>query len=390
MTQRKLKHRDEQGFIALISAIVISVLLLNITFTLSFSGYSSRFNILNAEFKSISAALANACVDTAIVKLIEDSSYAGGETIEIDPGKFCEIISVTGSTEKTIKTQADFNSAHTNLEVVVELVGGSGSGNEYALWAGNTSCPEKSFQISGNSNYIEGSVHAQYVTIGGTDNEVTKDTEYVVNINYHPGNNPGIKPVKVDAVAPRPVTFSLADYQPGGSKAVAAGSSYFYNEGKLDFKSDQPDGLYYSTGEISINVNGITGKYTFVTPEEITVNGNSQNFSPFSENLFLFSGKTYSGSEACDKFVIKRTGNENNWLGILYSPGGLIEVSGQRNITVNGCGFGSAIKLNGNLNRFRIDPNDPSLCAPAGLDEGGGGSGGSGSVTIVSWKQKNN
>src|SRR5687767_5360098 len=113
----------QQGYIALTSVVVISALLLSLTATMSLAGFSSRFNVLDSEFKTMSNFLASACVDTAILKLIDNLSYAGGETITVDTGQTCEIVSVddTGPTEKTILTHAEFRRAHTNLEVVVEM-----------------------------------------------------------------------------------------------------------------------------------------------------------------------------------------------------------------------------------------------------------------------------
>ena len=116
------------GFIALISVIIISVLLITITAAVSLSGYFARFNVLDSEYKERSIALAEACADTAILRLAQDSGYHGPDTVNVG-SDVCTILSVeSNGSEFIIKTQAAFplltsNSsehAFTNMEVIVQ------------------------------------------------------------------------------------------------------------------------------------------------------------------------------------------------------------------------------------------------------------------------------
>ena len=123
--------QPQQGFIALMSAIVISVLLLAITLTLGLTGFFGRFNVLDSESKERSIALAEACGDSAILKLSQNVSYipspafnfatqTGGENVMVNSDK-CVIVSVdTSGTLKTIKTQAVINKAYTNLRIIID------------------------------------------------------------------------------------------------------------------------------------------------------------------------------------------------------------------------------------------------------------------------------
>lgn len=113
-------YTNQNGYIAIISAIVISIVLIAITLTLSFSGFFLRFNILGTEYKKVSYALAQGCVNTALVKLANDPSYSGPEDITLDAmaNKKCKIISVTGSgNSRTIKTQSVYQNSFTDLQV---------------------------------------------------------------------------------------------------------------------------------------------------------------------------------------------------------------------------------------------------------------------------------
>ncbi|MDO8529912.1 MAG: hypothetical protein Q7S10_00655 [bacterium] len=106
------------------SAVVISVLLLAITLSLGFSGFFTRFNILDSEFKERSAALAEGCVDVAMVEAAKEI-YSSNKTILVGTitTDDCTIVSsvkdspIAGQT--TIKTQGDTNKAYTNLKVII-------------------------------------------------------------------------------------------------------------------------------------------------------------------------------------------------------------------------------------------------------------------------------
>ncbi|OGI69752.1 hypothetical protein A2643_03915 [Candidatus Nomurabacteria bacterium RIFCSPHIGHO2_01_FULL_39_220] len=103
---------------ALISAIIISAILLLIVTNQSLTGFYGRSNILDSEMKERSSALAEACADTALLRLAANPAYAGGEKIIIDSGE-CTIISID-TNGSHIKTQGKFNNAYTNLRITID------------------------------------------------------------------------------------------------------------------------------------------------------------------------------------------------------------------------------------------------------------------------------
>lgn len=107
------------GYIALASAIVISLALLILASTVSLSGYFSRFNSLESEFKQKSLALAEACGDTALLKLAIDPAYAGNETVPVGAGR-CSILPIPGAADErlTITTQATVGNAVSNIKII--------------------------------------------------------------------------------------------------------------------------------------------------------------------------------------------------------------------------------------------------------------------------------
>ena len=116
-------RQRQQGFIALISAIVIAALLLTVTATLSFSSYVARFNLLGSEYKERSLALAEACGDTALLKLAQDPNYNPSNEVISLGSDSCTVISLQNNTpiagQITIITQGQFQKVTTNLKTVV-------------------------------------------------------------------------------------------------------------------------------------------------------------------------------------------------------------------------------------------------------------------------------
>jgi len=119
--------REESGFIALISAIIISALLLTLAVTIGLTGIFGRFNILDSESKERSLALAEACADTVILKLSVDQDYvltAADHNITVIGSDTCNIVSISPVPPRsfpiTIQTQGVINKSYSNLIVVID------------------------------------------------------------------------------------------------------------------------------------------------------------------------------------------------------------------------------------------------------------------------------
>jgi hypothetical protein len=105
-----------QGFIALMSAIIISAILLIVVTTGGLTGFYSRSNILDAELKSRSAAAADACADQALLLIANDSAYIGLTLLTLNSLDSCRVL-VSGVSPKDIRIQATSSNAITNLEI---------------------------------------------------------------------------------------------------------------------------------------------------------------------------------------------------------------------------------------------------------------------------------
>jgi hypothetical protein len=121
MTKNK-NVTNQQGYIALMSAIIISAVLLDITFATSASGYFLRFNGLDQEYKRRSRELAEACKNIILLQLAEGSDSIMAQTVMVG-NENCFIITVRRNVpvagDITIQTRGVVRQAVTNLQVVV-------------------------------------------------------------------------------------------------------------------------------------------------------------------------------------------------------------------------------------------------------------------------------
>ena len=118
---------EDGGYIALMSAIIISIMLLALVFSVSSNEFYLRFDELNGEFKRQSLALAESCVNSAFVKIAQNFSYTPplvGEAVPVGSDS-CAIKSISYDAEDqishkkvaTIKTRGQFRGAWTSLTV---------------------------------------------------------------------------------------------------------------------------------------------------------------------------------------------------------------------------------------------------------------------------------
>jgi hypothetical protein len=123
---RKTKEKCEMsGYIALISVIIISVLLMGIALVASMDNFFARYNTLDDESKNISSELAEACVSAELNKLAVNPKDTSVGVVAINQTYSCNVVSVMpnspSNSKTTIKTYADVNHAVTNLKIIVNL-----------------------------------------------------------------------------------------------------------------------------------------------------------------------------------------------------------------------------------------------------------------------------
>jgi len=118
------RHNSNNGFIALISILIISAVLLATTLSLAQFGIANRYFILDLELKTVSKKLAEGCVEMARIQTYTDPSYtvlSTSPTLVPLAGKTCTIRLVSRSgNNATIETVGISGSAVTNLRVTLD------------------------------------------------------------------------------------------------------------------------------------------------------------------------------------------------------------------------------------------------------------------------------
>ncbi len=115
------------GFIALISILIVSSVLLVTTLSLAERGIAHRFFLLKHEQKSMSEQLAEACIHIARIKAYNDPEYTISTSESFPIGEeTCSIHRVTHTgSEITVETTAQIGHAITHLRVVLNPLDGS-------------------------------------------------------------------------------------------------------------------------------------------------------------------------------------------------------------------------------------------------------------------------
>ncbi len=126
MMHRKNKQRN-RGFIALMSAVIISAIMLGFLFTTDKTTFYARFDALDSEYKHIASDMAEACVNQALLKLAQDYHYDSTATpVSVGDGT-CSITSMTplgpartgNSATITINTQGSYKNTFSTFQTQV-------------------------------------------------------------------------------------------------------------------------------------------------------------------------------------------------------------------------------------------------------------------------------
>jgi hypothetical protein len=116
-----MRKNPQHGFIALISILILSAVLLATTLSLAQFGIANRFFILNLEQKAVSKKVAEACVQIARIKVYNDPTYTVSTPVSVAiAGGTCNIYTVTVSgSNSSIKATSQNGDTISNLCVIV-------------------------------------------------------------------------------------------------------------------------------------------------------------------------------------------------------------------------------------------------------------------------------
>lgn len=110
---------QNNGFIALITSIILSLVVMLVAVSLGSANLFNRFAVVDFGNKQSSLSAARSCLYYALFKLAESSHYSGNETLTVS-GYTCAISAITTSgANKIIPAKSQVSGATTNLRLTV-------------------------------------------------------------------------------------------------------------------------------------------------------------------------------------------------------------------------------------------------------------------------------
>jgi hypothetical protein len=196
------------------------------------------------------------------------------------------------------------------------------------------------------------------ITIAGPASYITTWDDNGVTYIPPPDDNP----IQLKNPLEDPLNLSLTDYAPGSDNALAAlaADRYYYRDGHITMnwlKSNDlydpdtdviKDGLYYATGNITINGNDlIANSVTFVAEGYVDFLGPRHDFGPYVGDLLVFAAGDPGGEGvSCSTPVIKQSHSDGVYRGYFYAPHGVINISGS-DVVIDGGLISYAIDVTG-------------------------------------------
>ena len=247
---------------------------------------------------------------------------------------------------------------------------GGGGGQPFpALWANNR-VTVNGLDVSGSGTPVKGLTHSNRdIKVSGSGKSFTGGTEYVNGFTAS-GSNNTFTPGQTKVVAAGfPVTFTLADYRPGGKAAVAADAGFkdmsAQCSGRNGNRKWQPsgnlaDGLYYVNCAVQISGSQLgAGKVTIAAEGAIKVSGSGNTFA----RPFVPEGALFVAGDGSDK-AVDLSGSGQTYGGAIFAGSGGVSISGSGQKFV--CGIeADTIRISGSGSTI-----DTSTCPFSG---GGGG-----------------
>ena len=120
-------YKNEDGFIALICTLILTIVLMLVISNASASSFFARFDSLGNEFKRRSLGLSDACLNAGLLKIAQNYNYvpaSGGDSVSVGSDS-CTIVSVVYGTEDplthkksaTIQTSALYPATNGSLSI---------------------------------------------------------------------------------------------------------------------------------------------------------------------------------------------------------------------------------------------------------------------------------
>lgn len=205
-----------------------------------------------------------------------------------------------GEVEATVVAIDDDGGRSAPETVVIDVGSAVGEGPEMPALFGWTTDYPNAVKLMADGNVATGPVHANTtINLSGTNHTLSGGTTHVSGIEVY-GTGHVIDPSAVAVAAqPLPYEFSLADYQPGGRAALAAGADYHVvpssacSGGMVSTwtpTTTLDEGLWYTTCNAEVDTDLLDGPVTIVADGFVRYVGSSAvETSPYIDDLSAMS-----------------------------------------------------------------------------------------------------
>jgi type II secretory pathway pseudopilin PulG len=225
-------------------------------------------------------------------------------------------------------------------------------GNGYAIYTyGHPSC-DKDIEWSGSDTLIRGDIHTNgTMHISGSNSSIHGIGTY--GNSYEEGGSnivwdPGTDNPRSTSHRDWPLPHDIASFRPGGPVHAAVGSSYRSFTRDIDEDDLVGDGVYFTTREIDLDLDGLSGRYTFVAERQIVVSGDGYDLEAYHDDLLFFTPY----DDDCDDEVIDVSANAGRFRGDFFAPGAAVAFQGSgksasNRLVVEGSLVGQTVQLSG-------------------------------------------
>lgn len=135
-------RRHRNGYVFLVSVLMISAIVISITISLLLLGLSAEMTGSAVEQSAQAMEIAQSCAERAILSLQQDINYAGNETLAIHEGT-CVIHTIGGSgnASRTICIEGMLGRHRHVVEIAIQLVKPSTTIQSFREVQAITLCP---------------------------------------------------------------------------------------------------------------------------------------------------------------------------------------------------------------------------------------------------------
>jgi len=336
---RNDRRRGDRGSIAVVAALTLTVLIGMAALVVDGGYVAMRRRALQgvADAAALAGGFSLPTSATAISQakaIATANGYTNGTngfTVTVNSpysgdAQRIEVI-IQGTTRTFLGAALRINSGTLYARAVAKLDAPNAS-----IFAGSAACAGSAggdaLMLNGNGNQIHGDVHSNgSLFVSGNNTTSVGDVEY--------GNSCTPATVTGGVVATSGPTNVANQAYPLSWTAASFTCTYKVTSGVFDVTNGSyyqsagvlKSGVYCSTGGggLQVNASNISGNVTFVADGPIQINGNSLNFTAYSNNVWLYS--SYSPASMYTNVI--QVGNDSlTWTGDVFAPNGLIAANG--------------------------------------------------------------